>query len=118
MEILSPAGSPQALYAAVASGADAVYFGGGGFNARHFAQNFEGEDMARAVSFCRQNGVRSYVTVNTLVSDLELPAVTAYLLSLIHILPAYSVRDESGWPTVSASSSPFSKAARARLAFS
>ena len=82
MEILSPAGSPQALYAAVASGADAVYFGGGGFNARHFAQNFEGEDMARAVSFCRQNGVRSYVTVNTLVSDLELPAVTAYLREL------------------------------------
>ena len=82
MEILSPAGSPQALYAAVASGADAVYFGGGGFNTRHFAQNFEGEDMARAVSFCRQNGVRSYVTVNTLVSDLELPAVTAYLREL------------------------------------
>ena len=56
MEILSPAGSPQALRAAVASGADAVYFGGGGFNARHFAQNFEGEDMARAIAFCRQNG--------------------------------------------------------------
>ncbi len=85
MEILSPAGSPQALRAAVASGADAVYFGGGGFNARHFAQNFEGEDMARAIAFCRQNGVRSYVTVNTLVSDLELPAVTAYLKELCEL---------------------------------
>ena len=76
MEILSPAGSPQALYAAVASGADAVYFGGGGFNARHFAQNFEGEDMARAVSFCRQNGVRSYVTAGSSRSLTSVLTVT------------------------------------------
>ena len=82
MEILSPAGSPQALRAAVAAGADAVYFGGGGFNARHFAQNFDGEHMARAISFCRENGVRSYITVNTLIADRELDDAAAYLQEL------------------------------------
>jgi anti-sigma regulatory factor (Ser/Thr protein kinase) len=48
-ELLAPAGSPEALRAAIAAGADAVYFGGGGFNARMRAQNFTDEDVEKAM---------------------------------------------------------------------
>ena len=50
MELLSPAGSREALTAAVQNGADAVYFGGGSFNARRFADNFEGDVECYACS--------------------------------------------------------------------
>lgn len=50
-EILAPAGSFEALTAAVRSGADAVYFGTGNFNARRNASNFSGDDLQRAVDF-------------------------------------------------------------------
>ena len=51
MELLSPAGSYEALLAAVQNGADAVYMGLGGFNARRSARNFTDEDFARAVDY-------------------------------------------------------------------
>jgi len=70
MELLAPAGSPEALEAAVRSGADAVYLGFGEFNARRGARNF-GEDPKEAIDFCHKNGVKVYVTLNTLVSDRE-----------------------------------------------
>ena len=73
-ELLSPAGSPEALIAAVQSGADAVYLGFGDFNARRGAKNFSEEDFARAVAYCHLRGVRVYLTLNTLLSDRELPA--------------------------------------------
>ena len=72
MELLSPAGSREALTAAVQNGADAVYFGGGSFNARRFADNFEGDGIISAVDYCHERGVRAYITLNTLVFDREL----------------------------------------------
>ena len=74
MEILSPAGSPEALRAAVCAGADAVYLGFGQFNARRGAKNFTRDEFAAAVAYCRLRGVKVYLTLNTLCSDRELDA--------------------------------------------
>ena len=73
-ELLSPAGSWDALIAAVQSGADAVYLGFGTFNARQSARNFTDDEFASAVSYCHLRGVKVYLTLNTLVTDRELPA--------------------------------------------
>lgn len=73
IELLSPAGSQQALTAAVQSGADAVYLGFGAFNARLGAKNFTAEDLAAAVRYCHLRGVAVYLTLNTLITDRELP---------------------------------------------
>ena len=73
-ELLAPAGSPEALRAAVQSGADAVYLGWGSFNARRGAKNFSDEEFAQALRYCHQRGVRVFLTLNTLVTDRELPA--------------------------------------------
>ena len=78
-ELLSPAGSREALVAAVQSGADAVYMGFGAFNARRSARNFTDEEFASAVSYCHLRGVRVYLTLNTLVTDRELPAAAEAL---------------------------------------
>ena len=72
-ELLSPAGSYEALVAAVNAGADAVYFGGKKLNARTFARNFEDEEIARAIVYCHLHGAKAYVTLNTLLSERELP---------------------------------------------
>ena len=74
-ELLAPAGSMEAVRAAVQNGADAVYLGFGTFNARRGAKNFTPEEMREALLYCRQRGVKTNVTVNTLVSDRELPAL-------------------------------------------
>ena len=74
-ELLAPAGTPQALAAAIEGGADAVYFGGPAFNARMRAQNFTAESMRESIALCHAFGVRAYVTLNTLVTDRELPAL-------------------------------------------
>ena len=74
LELLAPAGSVQALTAAVQNGADAVYLGFGEFNARRNAKNFSEEEVAAAVSYCHLRGVRVFLTLNTLLTDRELPA--------------------------------------------
>lgn len=74
-ELLSPAGGREALIAAVQSGADAVYMGFGSFNARRSARNFSDEEFLAAVRYCHLRGVRVYLTLNTLVTDRELPAL-------------------------------------------
>ena len=71
LELLSPAGSPEAVIAAVQNGADAVYLGLSDFNARRGAQNFSREEFLKAVRYCRIRGCRVYVTLNTLVNDRE-----------------------------------------------
>lgn len=73
-ELLAPAGSPEALRAAVQNGADAVYLGWGAFNARRGAKNFSDEEFAAALAYCHERGVRVFLTLNTLVTDRELPA--------------------------------------------
>ena len=70
-ELLSPAGSPEAVIAAVQNGADAVYLGMGNFNARRGAKNFTEEEFQKAVRYCRIRGCKVYVTLNTLVGDRE-----------------------------------------------
>lgn len=82
IELLAPAGSPEAVIAAVQNGADAVYLGMGNFNARRGAKNFTDEEFEKAVRYCRIRGCKVYVTLNTLVNDRELePAVTAAKLA-------------------------------------
>ena len=72
LELLSPAGSPEAVIAAVQNGADAVYLGLGDFNARRGAKNFTGEEFEKAARYCRIRGCKVYVTLNTLISDREI----------------------------------------------
>lgn len=74
MELLSPAGSEESLYAALRSGADAVYLGLGDFNARRNARNFDAEALSRATTRAARQGAKIYVTMNTVLSDEELPA--------------------------------------------
>ena len=74
LELLAPAGSPEAVTAAIQAGADAVYLGCGDFNARRNAKNFSLEELASAVSYCHIRGAKVYLTLNTLVTDRELPA--------------------------------------------
>ncbi len=79
MELLSPAGRWESMVAAVQNGADAVYLGCGQFNARRGAQNFTPEQMPDAVAYCHLRGVKLYLTINTLLSDRELPQAEALL---------------------------------------
>jgi U32 family peptidase len=74
-EVLAPAGSVETLRAAVRAGADAVYLGLHGFNARARAENFESGALASAMRDLHRHGVRGYVTLNTLVFEDELAAL-------------------------------------------
>lgn len=71
-ELLAPAGSMEALVAAVRCGADAVYMGLGNFNARKNANNFDLSSFAQAVEYCHVRGKKVYLTLNTLVADHEM----------------------------------------------
>lgn len=73
MELLAPAGSMEALRAAVCNGADAVYLGADTFNARMNARNFSAADLQEAVVYCHVRGVKVHLTLNTLVLDREMP---------------------------------------------
>lgn len=77
-ELLSPAGSMEALDAAIRGGADAVYFGGNRFNARMSADNFDDEQMERAIKSCAFYGVKSNITLNTLLYERELAEALRY----------------------------------------
>ncbi len=75
LELLAPAGSMEALRAAVQNGANAVYLGCGAFNARQSAKNFTPQTLTEAVKYCHVRGVAVHLTLNTLVSDRETPEV-------------------------------------------
>ncbi len=79
LELLSPAGSMEALKAAVQNGANAVYLGCGTFNARQSAKNFTPQTLAEAVKYCHVRGVAVHLTLNTLVSDREMEEVSALI---------------------------------------
>ena len=81
IELLSPAGSAEAMHAAVQNGADAVYLGAGSFNARMSARNFTEEELSEAVTYCHIRGVKVYQTLNTLVSDREMPAAAEAIVA-------------------------------------
>lgn len=74
-ELLAPAGSMEALKAAVANGADAVYLGMKRFGARAYSNNFDEDALREAVAYAHLRGVKVYVTMNTIVFESELPEV-------------------------------------------
>ena len=85
IEILAPAGNPEALKAAVFAGADAVYLGGSLFSARANAVNFTNEELAETVCFARTRGVKVYLTVNTVMKDSELEDAMEFISFLCSI---------------------------------
>jgi putative protease len=78
-ELLAPAGDWEALRAACANGADAVYFGLSAFNARHRAANFTPDELPKVIDFLHARNVRGFVTLNTLIFSDELAAVAEYV---------------------------------------
>lgn len=72
IEVLAPAGTMEALRAAVLNGADAIYCGGSNFGARAFAGNFNHEEITEALAYCHLHGVKLYVTMNTLLFEDEI----------------------------------------------
>lgn len=82
MELLAPAGSSNALRAAVQSGADAVYLAGQSFGARQSAENFSIEEMKKWADYCHLYGVDVHVAVNTLVKEKEVPQLIEYAKQL------------------------------------
>lgn len=94
VELLAPAGSYEALVAAIQAGANAVYVGGLQFGARAFANNFDNETMQKAVEYCHLRNVSLYVTVNTLYSDDQLNELIEYITFLYKIgIDAFIIQD-------------------------
>ena len=82
LELLSPVGSMESLIAAVENGADAVYLGGKDYSARQYASNFDREELKKAVEYCHIQGVRTYITINTLLKEEELKNILDYIIFL------------------------------------
>ena len=78
-ELLSPAGSIDAFYAAIEAGADAIYIGGKSFGARAFSKNFTNEEIEYVTRYAHLYDVKIYVTVNTLIYDDEIDECLNYL---------------------------------------
>lgn len=94
IEILAPAGSPEALDVAINNGADAVYLGLQNFNARISADNFTTENIKEYVQKAHAFGTKVYLTVNTLVSDDEMPLLVQTVKSAVEAkVDAYLVQD-------------------------
>lgn len=85
IELLAPAGSFEALKAALQNGADAVYLGGQAFSARAYASNFDRETLREAVEYSHIRGMKVYVTLNTLVKDSEMDQLLEYVAYLYNI---------------------------------
>ena len=82
-ELLSPAGNAESFIAAAEAGADAIYLGGTAFNARMNAGNFTRGELKEAFDFARIRGIKTYVTMNTLIKDDEMTdALTIIFLVL------------------------------------
>lgn len=78
-ELLIPVGNMDSLIAAIHNGADAVYLGGKKFGARAYSNNFDNEEMIRAIKMCHLYGIKIYVTVNTMIYNEEVDEVLNYL---------------------------------------
>ena len=96
-EILAPAGSHEALRAALRAGADAVYAGGKRFSARSSATNFSDDELAEALRLCHSYGAKLYLAVNTIISDDEAPGFSEYIRSTSVLgVDGYIVQDWGG----------------------
>ena len=119
IEIMAPAGSYESLHAAIDAGANSVYFGVGRLNMRaQSAANFTLEDMGQIVSIAREHGVKSYLTVNTVIYDEEIETLHATIdracevgVDAIASIPPINMPAASAWPYISPrkATSPTSK---------
>lgn len=82
VELLSPAGSIEAVKAAIANGCNAIYLGGKQFNARAFASNFDNQQLEEVCDYAHLRKVKIYVTVNTLYKDEEFPQLLSFINEL------------------------------------
>ena len=76
VELLAPAGNKEGLYGAIHAGADAVYLGGDRFGARAYADNFTTEELVEGIRYAHLWGRKIYLTVNTLMKEKELSALS------------------------------------------
>ena len=79
VELLSPVGNMESLYQAVHNGADAVYFSGKKFGARKYANNFDYDEIIKAIKYCHLYGVKVYVTVNIMIYEKEFEEVIKFV---------------------------------------
>ncbi|MBO4412705.1 MAG: U32 family peptidase, partial [Clostridia bacterium] len=94
IELLAPAGSPSALKVAIQNGCDAVYLGLQDFNARISADNFNTENIREYIKYAHSHGVKVFLTVNTLVSNEEMPKLLQMVKSAVEAkVDAYLVQD-------------------------
>lgn len=85
VELLAPAGDWQALKAAVENGADAVYIGGKEYSARNFAENFNLDEIEKALEYCHIKEVKIYAAVNILIKNQEIDDILDYIFKLQNI---------------------------------
>lgn len=93
MELLAPAGSFEALIAAVQSGADAVYIGGSEFSARRSATNFTIDEIIRAADYCHIRNVKLHVAANILIKEKEVLSFLEYIGKLYKVVDAVIIQD-------------------------
>ena len=72
LELLSPAGDFECLKSAVQNGANCIYFGADSFSARAYAHNFQEQELEEAIEYCKIRGVKTNLTLNTLIKDDEI----------------------------------------------
>ena len=85
-EIMAPVGSRESLAAAIQAGADSIYFGIENLNMRaRSANTFTIDDLREIARTCDEHGMKSYLTVNTIIYDKDIPLMHTIVLSLIHI---------------------------------
>ncbi|MBE7015459.1 MAG: U32 family peptidase [Ruminococcaceae bacterium] len=93
MELLAPAGSFEALVAAVQSGADAVYIGGSQFSARRNANNFSIDEITKAADYCHIRNVKLHVAANILIKEKEVQSFLEYIGKLYRVVDAVIIQD-------------------------
>ena len=79
VELLAPAGTKEAFYAAVENGANAVYLAGKMFGARAYAANFDEQELSDVIRYAHLKNVQVHVAVNTIIDNEELPKLKEYL---------------------------------------
>jgi len=100
IELLAPAGSPEALDAAIGEGADAVYLGLRSFNARLRTTNFAFNQFEAAVYACHERARRVYVTVNTVFEEREADRLYQLLEYLVSVGPDGIIVQDAGVATM------------------
>ena len=85
-ELLAPVGNFECLKAAVQNGADAVYFGSSSFSARAFANNFDKDELVKAIEYAKLRNVKTHLTINTL---LKIPSY-----KMLYFLPNMLMKQE------------------------